>query len=548
MRKNIVIVGGVAAGSSCATRARRLNEEAAITIVERGPFVSFANCGLPYHVGNVIEDVEDLLLVSPETFSARYDIKVLTQHEVIDIDRQAKRVELLDRCSGAARWLPYDQLLLSTGAGAFAPPIEGLDSPGVFTLRTIPDSRHVRAWIEEHNVRRALVIGAGFIGLETAENLRRRGLEVHVVEFQDQVLPTLDDETARIVAAHLQEHDLRLHLDTSVERVEPLADGSLMVTGSGGLAVATDLVIAAVGVRPRSDLAERAGLELGPRGGIRVDSGMRSSDPDIFAAGDVIETVNCVSGQASYLPLAGPANRQGRVAADVMMGKDRQFRGVQGTVICGLFEQTVAATGLSRKQLAAQEEIPWDTVWLHPKNHVGYYPGAQFIHMSLNYRKDDGRVLGVQAVGGEGVARRVDVLAMAIQLGGTVYDLEEAELCYAPQFGAAKDAVNMAGMLAANRLRGDFPSTTWAEVGNHVGPLVDVREPHEFADGHVDNATNLPLSELRDRLDELPRDADVVVYCHSGKRSYDAVRMLAQRGFSARSVLGGMMSKEHHQP
>ncbi len=540
--KRIIIIGGVAAGSSCATRARRLNESAKITIFERGPHVSFANCGLPYHLGDVIEDEEDLLLVSPEDFKSRYAIDVHTHHEVLEIDRIGQRIRVHDHVNNSAQWEAYDDLLIATGARAFAPPIPGLDHPGVFSLRTVPDTRRVREWIDSRRASRAVVIGGGFIGLETAENLHRRGIEVHVVEAQDQVLPPIDIPLAAQVESHLDEHGVHLHLSTMVQSIDLLEGGVLRVVGSGGLSLDTDLVIVAVGVRPRSSLAADAGLDIGSYGGILVDEFMRTSDPHIWSAGDVIETTNTITGEPIYMPLAGPANRQGRLAADSIMGRGRPFRGVQGTVVCGLFDLTVASTGLSRKHLEAQNTIEWDTVWLHPKNHVGYYPGAQFVHLEVNYAIHDGRILGAQAVGGAGTARRIDVISMAIQLKGSVYDLEEAELCYAPQYGSAKDAVNVTGMLAANRLRGDFQSTTWEEIDGHSGLLVDVREEHEFTEDHISGAVNLPLSQLRERLEEIPPHTRLNVYCQSGKRSYEAVRMLHQRGYEARSVLGGLMS------
>ncbi len=540
--KRLIVIGGVAAGSSCATRARRLNEDAEITIFERGPHVSFANCGLPYHVGDIIENEADLLLVSPEDFKNRYAIDVHTRHEVLEIDREARRVSVHDHEHNSTRWENYDNLLIATGARAFTPQIPGLSHPGVFNLRTVPDTRHVREWIDTHAATRAVVIGGGFIGLETAENLHRRGLQVHVVEASNQVLRPISESLAAMAAQHLVEHGIHLHLSTAVVSIERLDKSVLRVVTSGGVCLETDLVITATGVRPRSSLAIRAGLEIGGHGGVVVDEFMQTSDPCIWAAGDVIETAYTVTGASVYMPLAGPANRQGRLAADSMMGSPRPFRGVQGTVVCGLFDLTVASTGISRELLEAQTAIEWNTVWLHPKNHVGYYPGAQFVHLEVNYATGDGRILGAQAIGGAGTARRIDVISMAIQLQGTVFDLEEAELCYAPQYGSAKDAVNLAGMLAANRLRGDFPSTTWEEVDDHGGLLVDVREEHEFSKDHMPGALNLPLSQLRGRLEDLPHHTRLNVYCQSGKRSYDAVRMLSQRGYEARSVLGGLMS------
>ncbi len=415
-------------------------------------------------------------------------------------------------------------------------------SPGVFHLRTVPEARAIRQWISERDARSAVVIGAGFIGLEAAENLVVRGLDVHVVEAQNQVLPPLDSGVASYVGDHLVRHKINLHLGAAVETIESQSDGTLQVRLRGGECLQTDLVIAALGVRPWSDLAAAAGLELSPKGAVVVDEALRTSDPHIYAAGDVVETSCAITGRPIYLPLAGPANRQGRMAADAIMGRGVHFRGVQGTVVCGLFGLTVAATGLSRRQLGGQYEIPWDTLWIHPKDHVGYYPGSHPITLQVTYDTSDGRVLGAQAVGMGDVARRIDVLAMAIQLRATVMDLEQSELCYAPQFGSAKDPVNMVGMVAANQLRGDLPSRSWEEVPTGVA-LVDVREVAEYAEEHVPGALNLPLSELRDRLDEVPALRPLLVYCRSGQRSYNAVRLFNQMGVEAESILGGMMSR-----
>ncbi len=541
--KRLIIIGGVAAGASCATRTRRLDEQREILVFERGPYVSFASCGLPYHLSGVIAEEDDLLLVGPEDFKDRYNVDVHTGHEVLEIDREGKRVRVRDLSTDACRWEGYDDLVITTGAKAFMPPIPGLDSPGVFQLRTVPQARAIRNWIDKQQARTAVVIGAGFIGLEAAENLVKRGLSVQVVEAQDQVLPPLDSSIAERVGQHLEEKGVGLHLGVSVEAIESEEGGALTVCLQDGSRLVADLVLAAIGVRPRSELAGEAGLELAPGGAVVVDDQMRTNDPHIFAAGDVVQTACAITGRPTYLPLAGPANRQGRLVGDALLGRGHRFRGVQGTVICGLFDLTVAATGLSRRTLAAQSEIPWSTLWIHPKDHVGYYPGAHPITLQVTYDTRDGRVLGAQAVGEAGVARRIDVLAMAIQLGGTLSDLEQAELCYAPQFGAAKDAVNMVGMVGANQFRGELPSRPWSEAIGDEGPMIDVREPAEFEAGHVQGALNLPLSQLRGRLNELPTARPLLVYCQSGKRSYDAVRFLNQVGIEAQSVLGGLMSR-----
>ncbi len=539
MTKRILIVGGVAAGASCAARARRLDESAEIILFERGPHVSFASCGLPYHVGDVIPKESDLLLVTPERFRERLAIDVRVRHEVLRVDRAARTIDVRTP-DGEVRTERYDALVLSTGATPIRPPIEGIDLPGVFSVRDVPDTRRLKEWMAERGARRAVVVGAGFIGLEIAENLVHRGLEVTLVERADQVLAPLDPEMARPVQAHLEQHGVRLMLSTSLERIERVGE-SLRVHGDGA-AFEADVVVLGLGVRPEVTLAREAGLEIGARGGLVVDESMRTADPHIWAAGDVVETRCVVSGRAISMPLAGPASRQGRVAADSIAGREARFRGVQGTAVCGVFGLTAATTGVNEKTLRAMG-VAYRASHLHPSSHVTYYPGAQTIHLKLLFSPEDGRVLGAQAVGRADVDKRIDVIAMAIQMGASVYDLEEAELCYAPQFGAAKDPVNVAGMISANHLRGDLPMAAWDEIGDAL--LVDVREPDEFDTEHVPGARNVPLSQLRDRLEELPRDRELLLYCKSGKRSYDAARALTQRGFRVRALPGGIESWHH---
>ena len=495
MNKRILIVGGVAAGSSCATRARRLDESAEIVVFEKGPHVSFANCGLPYHVGNVIEDEADLLLKTPAQFAERYDITVHVNHEVLAIDRGQRTLEVVDLETGRVRTETYDALVLATGAKPVRPPLAGLDLPGVFTLRTVPETRQLKEWLASVSARRAAVVGAGFVGLEVAENLRELGLEVTVLEREPQVMPPLDPEMAAPVAGRLEAHGVRLHLGDGLARIDQADDG-LRLRTTGGATLPADVVILGLGVRPRAELASQAGLVIGSTGGIVVDDAMRTEDPHIWAVGDVTEDRCAVSGRPRLLPLAGPANREGRLAADAICGREVHFRGVQGTAVCRLFGLTAAATGRSARDLR-ELGIPHESIWLHPKDHVDYYPGARTIHLKLLFDPLDGRVLGAQAVGEAGVEKRIDVIAMAIQLGGTVYDLEHAELCYSPQVGAAKDPVNMAGMIGANQVRGDLPLARWDELPAEDVFLVDVREAGEFAREHVPGAINLPLSQLR---------------------------------------------------
>ena len=528
--KRLVVVGGVAGGASAAARARRLSEDCEIQVFDKGPYVSFANCGLPYYVGDVIRDEKSLLVASAELFRDRFNIGVHTRHEVLRIDRDACEVEVRDLATDTTRRVPYDALVLSPGARAIRPPLDGIDLPGIFVLRTIPDSRQIREWLQRESATRAVVIGGGFIGLEMAENLVRRGLQVTVVELADQVLPPVDPEVAAPVAAHLRSHGVDVRLGDGVASFARMADGALQVRTNSGTSLPADLVILAIGVQPESGLAKAAGLPLGKRGGIVVDATMRTADPRIWAVGDAVEIVDAVTGDRVQVPLAGPANRQGRIAADNIFGRETRFRGVQGTAVCGVFDLTVAATGLCEKNLdpAASEHA---AIYLHPGHHAGYYPGAKPIHMKLVFHRTNGRILGAQAVGEAGVARRIDVIAMAIQKGATVFDLEEAELCYAPQFGAAKDPVNIAGMIAANVVRGDQPIASWRDLDGADVQLVDVRSPAEFERGAVPGAVNLPLEDLRERSAELSADRPVwgVLPCRPARVLRDAAADAARR-------------------
>ena len=553
----VIIVGGVAGGASCAARLRRLDEQAEIVMVERGPYVSFANCGLPYHVGGVIEHESDLLVASPELFRGHFRVDCRTGCEAIGISAQDKTVELKDLATGEVTTEAYDKLVLSPGAASIRPPLPGIDLPGIFPVRTVPDAREIREWIERgtsfltgmgkysgfQTVRppmRAVVIGGGFIGLETAENLVFRGFDVTVVEMADQVLTPLDPEYGRLVGDFLELHGVHVALGDGVAGFERSKDDALTVSTQAGKRYPADVVILALGVRPDTTLARMAGIEIGERGGIRVDEHMRTSDPDIFAVGDAVEVRDFVTGEWSLIALAGPANRQARIAAEVIIGRDSRFRGTQGTAVVGLFGSTVAWTGANEKTLQRLGDSDYEKVYLYPNSHAGYYPGAKPIAMKLLFRKSDGRVLGAQAVGEDGVDKRISEIALAIQLEATVYDLEECELCYAPPFGSAKDPINFAGMVAAGVLRGDMPVSHWDS--RHDGFLLDVRETVELAVEQVPEAVSIPLGELRARLGELPRDREIGVICRSGQRAYYATRILLQAGFDARVMSGGMLS------
>jgi NADPH-dependent 2,4-dienoyl-CoA reductase/sulfur reductase-like enzyme/rhodanese-related sulfurtransferase len=546
-RKTIVIVGGVAGGASCATRLRRMDESAEIIVLERGPYASFANCGLPYHVGGVIESEDALLVAKGPLFKERFGIDLRTGNEAVKIDRDACEVEVREVETGRVYRQRYDALVLAPGASPLRPPLPGIDSPGIFTLRNIPDMRHIKTWIARRNVKSAAIIGGGFIGLEMAENLRHLGLSVTIVEMLPQVMPPMDPEMVAPVHDYLISKGIRLVLGTAVSGFEE-RDGRIDVHTKHGVAERAELVILAIGVRPETSLAKDAGLTLGERGGIRVNDSMQTSDPRVWAVGDAVEVRDRVTGAWTLLPLAGPANRQGRIAADAICGRPAEFHGTQGTAICGIFDLAVASTGASEKALVRAGIKGWDKVYIHAGNHAGYYPGASRIHLKLIFRTSDGLILGAQAVGKSGVDKRIDVIAMALQKGGTIYDLEEAELCYAPQFGSAKDPVNFAGMIAANHLRGDSPLLQWSDARMASFDLLDVRDEDEFAEGHVPGARNVPLNSLRAALDSLQKERPLAVYCAVGGRAHNAVRLLRQNGFNAVNVSGGFTTWRHMNP
>jgi len=538
-RKRLVIVGGVAGGAAAAARARRLSEDAEITILERGEHISFANCGLPYHIGGTIRQRSRLLVQTPEGMRRRYRVNVRTRCEAVKINRQRREVVVRNLDTGEESAEPYDELILSPGAEPVRPPIPGVDSPHVHTLRNLGDMDRIKQAVEREGARRAVVVGGGYIGLEMTEALRERGLEVTLVELENQVMGPADPEMVAPLHAELKAQGVELRLGVSVTGFAD-SDGSLHVQLSTGDAVECDLAILAVGVRPESKLARDAGLRLNPKGAIVVDDHMRTTDPRIYAVGDAIEVPHFVNGQPSTIPLAGPASRQGRVAADNAFGRPSVYKRTQGTAICKVFGQTIAMTGLSEKALR-KAGMPHDKVYIHPADHASYYPGTTPLTLKLLFDPRDGKVLGAQAVGTKGVDKRIDVLAVAIRAGMTVYDLEDLELCYAPPYGSAKDPVNYAGFVAANVLRGDVKL---CHVPHVLAPtegqlLLDVRTPGEMALGTIPGALNIPVDELRDRLGELPRDKELLVFCQVGLRGYVACRILQQRGFACRNLAGG---------
>lgn len=538
-RKRILIVGGVAGGMSAAARARRLSEDAEIIVFERGPYPSFANCGLPYYLGGEIVDREDLLVQTPENLRSRFNLDVRVFNEVVAIDRAARQVRVRKVQTGEEYTEAYDALVLAPGAVPLKPPIPGIDRPGHFVLRTIPDIDAMDAWIRERHPKRALVVGGGFIGLEMAEQLTRRGLRVALVEALPQVMNALDPEIAAHIHAELRANGIELYLGEPVVRFEAGSGASVAVLKSGRT-VPADIVVLGMGVKPEVTLAREAGLEIGQLGGIRVNERLQTSDPAIWAVGDAIEVRHAVTGEWSLVPLAGPANRQGRLAADAIMGRDVRFQGVLGTGIVRTFGITAAGVGASEKQLQ-RAGMPYQAVHIHSMSHAGYYPGAKPLTLKLLFDPGDGRVLGAQIAGREGVDKRIDVLATAISGRMTVQDLEDLELAYAPPFSSARDPVNLAGMVANNALKGDVSLAQWTDVEG-IDPqrtlLLDVRQPEEYRAGHIPGAVNIPLPELRRRIGELRTGKEILAYCMIGQRSYYACRILTAHGIPCRNLTG----------
>ena len=554
----VVVVGGVAGGMSFAARARRLAEDAQIVVLERDPYVSYANCGLPYHLGGEIPDRDALLLHTPATLAASLNLDVRTGHEVTAVDPASRTVTVRERATGREYVERYDALVLSTGATPIVPPIPGVDLPQVRMLRTVPDVDALKALVDA-GARRAVVAGAGFIGLEVAEALTHRGLTVTVVDLADQVLPPLDPEMARTVEQALTRAGVDVRTSTSVtaitagdETADGAMDGVVGVRLSDGSELPADLVLLSVGVRPESSLARAAGLELNERGAVRVDEHLLTSAPGVYAVGDAIEVVDAVTGAPTMVPLAGPANRQGRDAADHLFGKPGMRAPVLGTAIVRVFDTVAATTGRPEKALRAAG-IAHHAVHLHPGHHAGYYPGARPLHLKLVFAPD-GRILGAQATGSEGVDKRIDVIATAIRAGLTVADLAELELAYAPPFGSAKDPVNLAGFAACNVLAGDLAVWHGTDLDGDGRPdtggvLLDVRSTSEYTSGHLPGALNIAHTQLRERLGEVPAGVAVRVYCASGFRSYLALRILRQHGWDdVASLSGGLTTLRLERP
>ena len=540
MSKKVVIIGGVAGGASTAARLRRLDEEVEIILLERGDYISYANCGLPYYIGGTISERDNLFVMTPERFRQWLNVEVRIKNEAIRIDRDKKQVEVIDHLSGEAYFESYDHLVLSPGAEPLRPPLPGIDSDGIFSLRNVPDTDRIYSYIEDEKPKKAVVVGAGYIGLEMAENLQQRGMEVTVVELAPQVLPPVDHDIAALAQQYLRAQGLGLRLGDGVKQfIRPDKPGApLEVELASGEKLTAHLVILSIGVKPEIKLAAEAGLEVNR--GIVVNEKMQTSDSGIYALGDAVEVKHLVTGKPAVIPLAGPANKQGRIVADNLSGRRSEFKGTQGTSVLKVFEMTVATTGANQRLLEA-EEIAYHSVIIHPNSHAGYYPGASPLTLKLLF-SPDGTILGAQAAGLSGVEKRIDVLATALRGGLSVYDLEELELAYAPPYSSAKDPVNMAGFVASNMLKGDYSVVNASDL-EKLDPekttILDVREIEEHELGSVKGAKNIPLGQLRSRIEELDREKHYVTYCTVGLRSYLALRILKLKGFTKVSNLNG---------
>lgn len=558
MGKKVLIVGGVAGGASCAARLRRLDEDAEIIMFERGEYISFANCGLPYHISGEIEDRDELILQTKESFNSRFDVDVRLRNEVIEIDKENKRVKVKDLITDDEYFESYDTLVLSAGSSPLKPPIPGIESSKINVLWTIPDMDRIIKTLKKDNVKKAVVVGGGFIGIEMAENLTHAGVKVTLVEMLDQVMAPLDWDMAQIVHKELTKQGVELVLGDGVRSFEETSNG-IIVNTNGARALDVDTVILSIGVRPNSKLAIDAGLKVNKRGGVIIDDSLKTSDENIYAVGDMVETIDFPTGERTMVPLAGPANKMGRMAADNIAGLNRTYRGTQGSAVAKIFDLTAANTGKNEKQLnAAGLELDKDykVTVIHPGSHAGYYPGAKTLTLKVIFEKDGGKVLGAQGVGYDGVDKRIDVLATAINFGATVYDLEELELCYAPPFSSAKDPVNMSGFYGENILTGTSDNILYSQLKDLKDnqQILDVRTVSEVSHGAIEGAVNIPVDDLRDRIGELDKSKEYVVSCAVGVRAHTACRILMQNGFkNVKNLAGGyttyrVLNKDYSLP
>ncbi len=543
MSKKVLIVGGVAGGASTAARLRRLDENVEIILFERSPYISFANCGLPYYIGGTIKERESLLVQTPEAMKARFNIDIRVENEVIDINPTQKTVTVLDIKTSTKYEESYDELVLSPGSTPIKPPIPGIESSNIFSLWNIPDTDRIKHFVTEHKVKTATVVGGGFIGIEMVENLHELGIEVNLVEMLDQVMAPLDYEMAQIVHSHLSTQGVHLYLKNGVKEFK-YEQGVTHVKLQDGTSLASDMVILSIGISPNGELAKSAGLTTNARGGIVVDEYLRTSDPNIYALGDVIEVVDYMTKDKTMVPLAGPANKQGRIVANNICKRQSTYEGSQGTSVAKIFDLTVANTGLNEKALNKMGKVygkDYFVTIIQPKSHAGYYPGA--FPMTLKVIFDtSGKVLGAQNIGVEGIEKRIDVIATSLRFDGTIYDLQRLELAYAPPYSSAKDPVNMAGFAAENILKKDQEVVLWRDIDTfdkETTLIVDVREDIEVELGKIDGAVHIPVNDLRDRIDELPKDKTIVIYCAVGIRGYIATRILKQHGLDAKNLIGG---------
>lgn len=544
MVKKVVIIGGVAGGASTAARLRRLDEQVEIVLLEKGDAISYANCGLPYYIGGVITDRDELFVQTPEGMKKRFNIDVRVNHEVLKIDPAKHELFIKDLQQGNTYVESYDQLVLSPGSKPIVPKVPGVDLSRVFTLRSIPDTDRIKQYLTDNNVNSAVVVGGGFIGLEMAENLSELNIKVSLIEMASQVLNNLDYEMAAMVHQELRGKKVDLILGNGLAAINQ-SDEALEVVLSGGQKILADIVIMAVGVKPETKLAAEAGLTIGTTGAIQVNQKMQTSDPSIYAVGDAVEIQEIISGKPGWLPLAGPANRQGRLLADILAGRDENYHGAQGTSIVKAFNLAAGSTGLNEKALK-KWNIPYLTSITHPNSHAAYYPGASPLTIKLLFAPESGQLYGAQAVGYEGVDKRLDVLAAAIRFRKTVFDLMDLELAYAPPFSSAKDPVNIAGYAAANIINQDMDTLNWDQLESHQHSFyLDVREPIEVELGTLSGAVNIPLHELRGRLGELPKDKEIIVNCQVGLRAYIASRILLQNGFTKVKNLSGGYKTYH---
>lgn len=540
---NLVVVGGVAGGMSFAARARRLSESANITVFEKGPFVGYANCGIPYALGGIIAKDEALILQTPDSLNARYNIQIRHNTEVVNIDRKKKTLEY--KTGDEFKSMAYDKLILAQGAEPFRPPMKGSDAPNVFTLQTIPDMAAVKHYMLSHHSKSVAIIGGGFIGLEAADSLHALDMQISIVEYSPHVLPPVDQDIAEPLHTEIRRNNVSLYLNARIREIAiPEGEGQPShILLESGKKVPGDVILLIVGVRPRVKLVEKAGL-VSNNFGVITNAQMQSSDPDIYAVGDMACTTNMVTHNKQNLALAGPANRQARLAADHIFGRDVTYRGNVGTSLCKIFDINVGLVGPSLTNLKAQG-IQAEHVTVHPLNHAGYYPGANPLTLKLAFSPTDGRILGAQVIGKDGVDKRIDVIATSITAGMTVYDLEHLELAYAPPFGSAKDPVNMAGFVASNVLRKDteiIHAQQITEQSLKDYQVVDVRNPGEYAKTHVKDAKSIPLNELRSRLAEVDKSKKVLVYCQVGYRGYLGYRIFKQAGYDVVNLDGGFNS------